>query len=299
MNHTGFASTTRGLRRGSPPMILFEKAKRIGIWNPSDIDFTQDIKDWPRFSDIERDAVLRLTSLFAAGEEAVTLDLLPLMQAIARTGQPEEAIYMTSFLWEEAKHTDFFSRFLSEVVVDHDGLERYHLPCYRSLFYDALPSALNALTDDPSPRALVRASTTYNLVVEGIVAETGYHAYFIALDQKGMLPGTRGAISKIKQDEARHIAFGIYLLSRLLSSDPALWDVVQETMNDLLQVTMGMIHEMFEQYETPPFGVPETEFQEFAMRQFEKRLTRLDRARTMSFADVEAFTRHVIEDDDA
>ena len=110
MPHTAFATTTRGLRRTAPPMVLFEKAKRIGTWNPSDIDFAQDIKDWPLFTDEERDAVLRLTASFAAGEEAVTLDLLPLMQAITRRGLCEESIYLTSFLWEEAKHADFFDR---------------------------------------------------------------------------------------------------------------------------------------------------------------------------------------------
>ena len=44
--HTSFATTTRGLRRDLPAMRLFEKAKRFGIWNPSDIDLSQDKRDW-------------------------------------------------------------------------------------------------------------------------------------------------------------------------------------------------------------------------------------------------------------
>ena len=299
MPHTAFATTTRGLRRDSPPMLLFEKAKRIGIWNPSDIDFSQDKKDWPHFTEDERDAVLRLTASFAAGEEAVTLDLLPLMQAINQLDMPEESVYLTSFLWEEAKHADFFDRFLSEIAREELGLDRFHLSCYKSLFYDALPTAMNALIEDRSPRAIVRAATTYNLVIEGIVAETGYHAYFLALDRKNLMPGTRAAISKIKQDEARHIAFGIYLLSRFISQDSSLWDVVQETMNELLTITMGMIHEMFTQYETPPFGQDESVFQNYAMGQFTKRLDRLDRARNMSLASIDELTRTVIEEDNA
>lgn len=299
MSHSSFATTARGLRRTSPPMVLFEKAKRLGTWNPSDIDFRQDVLDWPQFSDVERDAVLRLTASFAAGEEAVALDLLPLMNAVARLGWKEESLYLTSFLWEEAKHTDFFSRFLAEVAHEQTSLDRYHLSCYRALFYEALPAALDALAGDSSVRSLVRAATTYNLVIEGIVAETGYHAYFVALDQKGLLPGTRWGIGKIKQDEARHIAFGIYLLSRLLSAEPQLWDVVQDTMNELVQLTMGMIHEMFAQYDAPPFGVDESVFQEYAMRQFDKRLSRLERARTMSLASLDQVTCSIIEEDDA
>jgi hypothetical protein len=42
MAHTAFATTTRGLRRNSPPMRLFEKAKRLGIWNPSNLDLSRD-----------------------------------------------------------------------------------------------------------------------------------------------------------------------------------------------------------------------------------------------------------------
>ena len=51
--------------------------------------------------------MLHLTSLFQAGEEAVTLDLLPLIRAIAQEGRIEEEMYLTTFLWEEAKHVDF------------------------------------------------------------------------------------------------------------------------------------------------------------------------------------------------
>jgi len=36
MAHQSFATTGRGLRRSTPPMRLYEKAKRFGIWNPSD-----------------------------------------------------------------------------------------------------------------------------------------------------------------------------------------------------------------------------------------------------------------------
>ena len=34
------------LRVDSFPMRLFEKAKRLGVWNPSDFDFSRDRDDW-------------------------------------------------------------------------------------------------------------------------------------------------------------------------------------------------------------------------------------------------------------
>jgi len=53
MFHEAFVTTTRGLQRDTPPMRLYEKAKRFGIWNPSDIDFAQDIQDWQTLAAVE------------------------------------------------------------------------------------------------------------------------------------------------------------------------------------------------------------------------------------------------------
>src|SRR6516225_3821845 len=105
-----FTTSPRGLRHELPPMRLWHKAKKLGTWDPADIDFTQDIRDWKQLDDSQRDLLLRLTSLFVAGEESVTLDLLPLVQVIASEGRIEEEMYLTSFLWEEAKHVDAFRR---------------------------------------------------------------------------------------------------------------------------------------------------------------------------------------------
>src|SRR5581483_692761 len=112
----GYATTTRGLRVDSFPMRLYEKAKRLGVWNPAELDFTQDRQDWETLDEERRFAILQLTSQFVAGEEAVTLDLLPLVLAIAREGRLEEELFLTTFLWEEGKHADFFSRWLREVA---------------------------------------------------------------------------------------------------------------------------------------------------------------------------------------
>ncbi len=81
--HDHFVTTTRRLNRELPPMRLYEKAKKFGVWNPSDIDLAQDKADWHKLSDDSKDIILRLTALYQASEEAVTLDLLPLIMTIA------------------------------------------------------------------------------------------------------------------------------------------------------------------------------------------------------------------------
>ena len=279
MTHQLFATTTTGLQRHTLPMRLFEKAKRLGIWNPSDIDFAQDRQDWQRLSVLEQDVLLRLTVLFQAGEEAVTLDLLPLIMVIAQEGRLEEELFLTTFLFEEAKHTDFFRRFLDEVAQVSGDLSHYHGAAYRALFYETLPTAMLALRQDASPAAQLQAAVTYNFIVEGVLAETGYHAYVTALERNGLMPGQCHGVRLLKQDESRHIAYGLYLMARLLTAEPALWSVAEATMNALLPLALGVIDEIFGAYETLPFGLTQEEFVGYAIDQFQKRLAWLERVR--------------------
>lgn len=298
--HTTFATVTRGLDRQSPPMRLFELSKRYGIWNPSEINFKQDILQWPHFSAVEQELLLNLTALFQAGEEAVTLDLLPLLMVMAQEGRIEEEIYLTSFLWEEAKHTDFFSRFLAEVVHAQPDLADFtDTPSYRTIFYDTLPKTMRALLTDSSPAAQMRASVTYNMVVEGVLAETGYHAFFSVLDRNDLLPGLRDGIRLLKQDESRHIAYGVFLLSRLVAAHPELWDEMETTMNELLMPALGVIGDIFGRYDPMPFGLVQEDFIDYALSQFNKRLARLESARGVSLPEVNRITQNAIDQDDA
>lgn len=299
-HHQQFVTTTRGLNRHVPPMRLFEKAKRFGIWNPSDIDLTQDKADWQTLAADEKDVILRLTALFAAGEEAVTLDLLPLIMTVAQEGRLEEEMFLTTFLWEEAKHTDFFQRVMHDVLGVHtQDLSHYHTDNYNFVFYQSLPQALNQLTHDQSPTAQIRASVTYNMIVEGVLAETGYHAFFTMLKNNQLMPGIVTGIEKLKQDESRHIAYGIYLISRLVAEHPDVWDVAQETMNTLFMPTVGIIQEIFDAYDPVPFGLSLDEFVNYATMHFQKRMARIESSRGASLEDVMKITQTAIDNDDA
>jgi ribonucleoside-diphosphate reductase beta chain len=285
-----FATTSpRGLRHDLPPMRLWHKAKQLGIWNPSDIDFSQDLADWRRLTDAQRDTLARQSALFLAGEESVTLDLLPLLMVVAREGRIEEELYLTSFLWEEAKHVEGFRRFFDEVAHDQSDLSRYHGPSYRRIFYDELPAAMSRLLTDASPVAQVRASATYNMIVEGVLAETGYYGYARTLTDNHILPGMQRFISLLKRDESRHIAFAVYFLSRLMAEHGDLvWEAFLQRMNELLPITLGVIHDSYDAHEDGeiPFDVPRDEILTYATSQFQKRMDRIERARRQSLDEV-------------
>jgi ribonucleoside-diphosphate reductase beta chain len=269
-------------------MRLWRKAKKLGVWDPADIDFSKDKSDWLGMSDRERDILLRLTTMFQSGEEAVTLDLLPLIQVIAQEGRLEEEMYLTSFLFEEAKHVDGFRRFLDEVCEVNEDLTRFETPSCVMIFQDSLPRALTRLQEDPSPEAQAEASVTYNLVVEGILAETGYHGYYSVLEERNLMPGMRQMVSYLKRDESRHIAYGVFLLSRLVAEHgDRIWNVIEARINELLQPALSMIFEAFAPYgDDVPFGLSVEQFSTFATVQFQHRLERVMKARSQTLEEV-------------
>jgi ribonucleoside-diphosphate reductase beta chain len=285
----GFQTTSGGLR-DSFPLRLYDKAKRLGTWDPLEIDLSRDPADWARMTDDERAGMLQINALFVAGEESVTLDLLPLVLAIAREGRLEEELFLTTFLWEEGKHTQFFRRWLDEVAGAPTDLDRWVTPSYRTIFLEELPTSMNALLEDSSPAAQVRAAVTYNMIVEGVLAETGYQVYHDALVERDLLPGLRAGLALVKRDESRHIAYGVYLLSRLVSADPPLWEIVEERMNELLPVALTFVAETFEDYDddVSPFGITLDMVNAWAMSNFQRRFDRIERARGRTLAELDA-----------
>lgn len=269
-----------GLDKDSFPFKLYRKAIKFGVWNPEDIDLIKDKSDWKDLNDKEKDVILRLTSMFQAGEESVTEHILPLILVIAKRKELEDEMFLTTFLFEEAKHTEFFRKFLDEVAESKNDLTTYHTENYKSLFYEELPNSMNTLLKDDSDEALVNASTTYNMIVEGILAETGYHAYFTMLKRNEIMPGMQQGISLLKRDESRHIAYGVYLLAKLIKNNPSLFEIIELRMNTLLPTAMGIIGEIFESYKEMPFGLQIDDFTNFALDQFNKRFEKLEKAKS-------------------
>lgn len=279
-------TTEKRLDHSLLPMRLYHKAKKLGVWDPRDIDFSKDKEDWERLNDDEKEMLLRLCSMFQAGEEAVTRDLLPLIRVMSMEGRIEEEMYLTIFLFEESKHTEVFAIVLDEVAGVKGDLSGYHQENYRQIFYEYLPQAMERLIGDPSPEAQAEASVTYNMIVEGMLAETGYYGFYKSLQNRGILPGMLKMVEYLQRDEARHIGYGTYLLSRLISEHDHIWDVINKRMELLLPPAIGVVHEVFGDADPVPFGLDKEDFINYAMRQFQTRMDVLERARGKSLDEI-------------
>lgn len=262
------------------PMIDYHKAKEL-MWDPRHIEYDQDRSDWTLMSGEERDLILRVGSLFLAGEEAVTHDLAPLLVAIRREGgHTEDEFFLTTQIFEEAKHMEFFDRWLDEIVGGAFDLTPYLGESYAPIFYQALPEALNRLLINYSAIAQVEASVVYHMIIEGVLAETGYYGFYQALKARHLLPGLVQGLAYVQRDEARHIAFGVYFLQRHVRAKPELWDVIEARMNELLPLALNVVGDVFIPYgEAIPFNLDLSDMMQYASEQFGKRIHAVERAK--------------------
>ena len=280
-HRTSFGALRRGgLNWDYLPMRLFVQGQDR-FWRANDIDFTQDAEDWQSLTGQEREAALYLCASFIAGEEAVTEDIQPFMQAMSAEGRLEDEMYLTQFAFEEAKHTEVFRRWLDAVGVTED-LHHYieDNPGYRTIFYEELPAALDNLLQDTSPEAQIRASVTYNHIVEGMLALTGYHAWNLVLKSRGIAPGMQEIVKRIGDDERRHMAWGTFTCRRHVAADDAQWATVEARIQELLQPALQMVAYPLEQFgDDIPFGLDKDELVQYAFQRGTRRLGTIESAR--------------------
>lgn len=285
MTLRNYVSTSeKGINRESLPFKLYEKAKKFGTWDPRNIDFSKDKADWESLNFEQQDSLLQLISFFYSAEEAVTHDILPLIYAISKTGHFEEEMYLTTFLFEEAKHADFFSLMLQNVGIKRE-LNSLHTPAYRKLFDELLPETMGRLMVDQSPEAIADAAVVYNMFAEGILAESGYWSFYESLVNIGKMPGLLEGITNIKRDESRHIGFGTFLLQRLISENDNMLFYVLNKLQGLMPLAIEM-SETFRPGEVSPFGVKKIDNQIFMEKQLNARIEVLKRAQGKTLEEI-------------
>ncbi|WP_435195180.1 ribonucleotide-diphosphate reductase subunit beta [Natronomonas sp. EA1] len=218
-------------------------------WDPQDVDLTSDAARLDVLTTAEFDALRAALAKFGAGEESVTTDLAPLAVVL---DDVEDQLFLTTQLYEEAKHTDFFDRYWREVVHEAErarGLEessphedRWYDDDYVELF-DRMETAMHRLLAEDTPETRAVAYAHYHLTIEGILAQTAYYGlqttYGPDVEGAPHLPGLCAGLDLIRRDEGRHVGFGMLKLKELVAEgvDPQL---LHDTVNELVPLVNGI-----------------------------------------------------------
>jgi len=258
---TQVEDTSRGMRldRDSFAQGYFENAV-YRHWDPYAIGGFEEDKAKMLEADFTEEEFdeLRITlARFGAGEEAVTEDLMPLALVL---DDINDQMFISSQIYEEAKHAQFFDRYWREVinpVAEQRGFEM-KMPTDQSFFndhyielFDKTENAMERLLEEDTPRTRAEAYCHYHLVVESVLAQTGYFGIQSVFSDKGSdeialrdLPNGKAlveGISKIRSDEGRHVGFGMQKVRECVQSGEVSEDVVQDTLQDLMPHVAGTV----------------------------------------------------------
>jgi 1,2-phenylacetyl-CoA epoxidase catalytic subunit len=214
-----------------------------GNWRATEIDFSKDREGWESLTDIQRRSALWTYSMFFYGEDSVTDNLSPYIDAAPRE---EQKYFLASQQVDEARHAVFFSRFFTEVVGAGEGIAAglaYTEPQltwgFRKVF-DRLDRMSEELRRDRSLPKFAQAMALYHLVVEAELAQPGQHFIEDYFTKSGTLPGFAEGMRNVSRDEQRHIAFGVKVLSELFAESEECKQAVGELLREVQPWTLAV-----------------------------------------------------------
>jgi ribonucleoside-diphosphate reductase beta chain len=222
-------------------------------WDPAAIDFAPDQSVVETIDRVEFTRLRGLLAQFGASEEAVTEDLAPLAVVL---DDPTDQQYIGTQMYDEVCHARLFDRYWDEVITPEEqarGLgptapdDRWGADAHRELV-ERTTEAMDRLLeqDDPETRAIAYAH--YHLTTEGILAQAAYdwtETWYTEQASDGpTLPGLSEGFRYLRQDESRHVGFGVKKVRELIAQGDIPHSLVAETIDDLLPLVEETVTRM-------------------------------------------------------
>ena len=212
-------------------------------WKATEIDLSADRAGWEGLSEIQRRSALWTYSMFFYGEDSVTDNLSPYIDAAPR---PEQKYFLATQQVDEARHAVFFHRFFKEVIGAGDSIDSTLAYTeaqlgwgYRNVF-GRLDRMAEDLRKDRSLPNFARAIALYHMVVEATLAQPGQHFIEDYFTKSGSLPGFSEGMVNVSRDEQRHIGFGVKVLAELFAESEECKQAVAEMLRELMPYSLAV-----------------------------------------------------------
>jgi len=244
-----------------------------GNWSAYDLDFSEDRKGWEALSEIQRKSALWIYSMFFYGEDSVTDNLSPYIDAAPKE---EQKYFLASQQVDEARHAVFFHRFFRDVIGAGDSVSStlaYTLPQlgwgYRGVF-DRLDQMADELRSDHSLPKFAQAIALYHMVVEASLAQPGQHFIEDFFVKEGTMPGFSEGMGNVSRDEQRHIGFGVKALSEMFAESDECKQAVVELLREVFPFLPGVfVPPGWDERYTTEYGFTLEDIYAFGMRSVE------------------------------
>lgn len=244
-----------------------------GNWSAYDLDFSEDRNGWEALNEIQRRSALWIYSMFFYGEDSVTDNLSPYIDAAPKE---EQKYFLATQQVDEARHAVFFHRFFAEVIEAGDSISStlaYTLPQlgwgYRGVF-GRLDQMAEELRHDRSLPKFAQAIALYHLVVEATLAQPGQHFIEDFFVKEGTMPAFSEGMGNVSRDEQRHIGFGVKALSEMFAESEECKAAVVELLREVLPYSVAVfVPPGWDERYTTEYGFTLAQIYGFGMRSVE------------------------------
>jgi ribonucleoside-diphosphate reductase beta chain len=236
MDASASEPATGRIDRDSTYYELYQKSVELGTWDAEKlvekVGFEEDREVWAGLDDDEKEQWARLLAYFIDGEHAVAQDARRIMKTVSSPyfdRSIEKEMFASALALEEAKHTQFFDLYISNVMTDK--FPQYELDTRRGGIQIPRTEACGAgemferqgtlqaqAADGGDPVDIARAATNYHIGVEGVLARGGYFAKNRMMQEAPLKLLNKG-FQFISTDEGRHITFGLEVLEELIEKE--------------------------------------------------------------------------------
>ncbi len=214
-----------------------------GNWKATEIDFSEDREAWQALSEIQRKSALWTYSMFFYGEDSVTDNLSPYIDAAPLE---EQKYFLATQQVDEARHAVFFHRFFMDVIGAGESIGStlaFTEPQlgwgYRNVF-DRLDRMGEELRKDRSLPKFAQAIALYHMIVEAALAQPGQHFIEDFFNKAGTMPGFSEGMHNVSRDEQRHIGFGVKVLADCFRQSEECKAAVVEVLREVLPWSMSV-----------------------------------------------------------
>ncbi|MFL5893181.1 MAG: ribonucleotide-diphosphate reductase subunit beta, partial [Solirubrobacterales bacterium] len=208
-----------------------------------EIDFSGDREGWEALTEVQKRSALWTYSMFFYGEDSVTDNLSPYIDAAPTE---EQKYFLATQQVDEARHAVFFHRFFREVIGAGESigstLAYTHAQLgwgYRNVF-DRLDRMGRELRRDRSLPKFAQAIALYHMIVEATLAQPGQHFIEDYFTKSGTMPGFSAGMHNVSRDEQRHIGFGVKTLSECFRETDECKAAVVEILREVLPWSMSV-----------------------------------------------------------
>jgi 1,2-phenylacetyl-CoA epoxidase catalytic subunit len=239
-------ATAKKDRTSQTAAITYEDLYRRweeGNWKAYEIDFSKDREGWEGLTDVQRKSALWTYSMFFYGEDSVTDNLSPYIDAAPKE---EQKYFLATQQVDEARHAVFFHRFFREVIGAGQSIGStlaYTEPQlgwgYRNVF-DRLDRMGEELKRDRSLPKFAQAIALYHMVVEATLAQPGQHFIEDYFTKAGTMPGFSEGMHNVSRDEQRHIGFGVKTLAECFRESEECKAAVAELLREIMRYSMAV-----------------------------------------------------------